>query len=894
VAGNVKGLTVELGGETRGLDDALSGLGKSANTINKELGQVERGLKFDPSNTVLLAQKQGLLADKIEATRDRLDALKQAQDRVDAMYASGEIDDGQYRAFQRDLETTKSKLGTFEGQLKGVEGQQKQTGTAAKNMGDDVDKAGDKAKSGGKKLELSFSNIAGAVGGAVAAMGLLSIVGDVLENADALQVMSDATGLSAERLQELQYIGKDVGVELDTIAGAQAKLSKAMFAARKGTAAQSDAFKTLGVSVVDHNGKLRDAKVVMGEAFDALSKMSNPTERDATAMVLFGKSAQDLNPLLKLGADGMAAMSEKARESGAVMSNEAVAGLDAFGDTLDQLKQGGMAIFGEWFAGVLPDIQAFLNMFNGGGGLDLSTLIPPEIMAQLDTLSASLTTLGETVMPGVKAWYTENIGPTMTEIGAAFEAVAMEVIPTITSIVDFVSDNWPMIQRAIEPVMTAIIGVIRGALLIVSGIISTVMAVIRGDWGAAWEGIKTALQGVWDIIKALLVGVWDVIKALFTLWWNGLVASATMWMGLLWGVIKGVWATITNGISTAIDFIKAFIVAWWNGLVATATAGMDFIWAVIKTVWATITNGISTAIDFIKAFIVAWWNGLVATATAGMDFIWAVIKGVWATITTGISTAIEFIMLVFTGQWGKLGAIAEGAWNAVMSAVSGVWSGIKSAVSTAASYVVSSFSTGWAGLGGIASGAWNAVKSAVSGAWDGIKSGVSSGINTVVGFVGGLHGKLVGVLSGAISWLSNIGRSIIDGLLNGLKAAWKGVTDWLSGRAAVIRALKGPIDYDRTILKPAGLAIMAGFRDALDTGFGEVRAALSGYGPAIGDMSFAGVGAGYGPASPSSIRTSSVGDTIHIGNITIDGSTMPSADFNGLIASIQMAKRMGG
>ena len=135
MAGNIKGLTVEIGAETKGLEAALKNVGKRTADINKELGQVERLLKFDPKNTVLLAQKQGLLADKVDATREKLDALKQAQARVDAMFKSGEIDEGQYRAFQRDVVSTENKLETFEKQLKDVNRAQDGIGASAQDLG---------------------------------------------------------------------------------------------------------------------------------------------------------------------------------------------------------------------------------------------------------------------------------------------------------------------------------------------------------------------------------------------------------------------------------------------------------------------------------------------------------------------------------------------------------------------------------------------------------------------------------------------------------------------------------------------------------------------------------------------------------------------------------------
>jgi len=510
VAGNIKGLTVEIGAETKGLEAALKDVGKRTADVNRELGQVERALKFDPSNTVLLGQKQALLADKVEATKEKLEALRQAQARVDSMFASGEIDDGQYRAFQRDIVTTENKLQTFEGQLREVETQQKQTATSAKNMGDDVDKAGDKAKSSEGKFKASFSNIAKAAGAAALAVGAAAIAigAKAIENADELQRLSDATGMSAERLGELQYIGNNLGVELETVAGAQAKLTKSMNAAREGTGTQAEAFAALGISVVDANGNLRDAKDVMGEAFSALNGVGNETERDALAMQIFGKGAQDLNPLITAGSDELARLSQEARDNGAVMSNEAVAGLDTFGDTLDNIKNSVLGSFGEAVAGLLPKIQPFIDMITGAeGAMGVGDFIPPEVNAQLLTLKTSIDEFSANTMPKISAWFDEFIGPTVDEIKTAFGDMAMEIIPTVTAIVDFVNENWPAIQRAIEPVMGAIRDLISGVMQIIAGIIRTVMAVIRGDWSAAWEGIKTVFNGVVDVFKSTTIGM---------------------------------------------------------------------------------------------------------------------------------------------------------------------------------------------------------------------------------------------------------------------------------------------------------------------------------------------------------------------------------------------------
>ena len=106
---SIKGITIKLDGETTGLQKALSDVDKRSRDVQRELRQVERLLKFNPGNTELVAQKQKLLSEQVEVTRDRLNQLKAAQDEVTAAIERGETSEEQYRAFQRELVETESK-----------------------------------------------------------------------------------------------------------------------------------------------------------------------------------------------------------------------------------------------------------------------------------------------------------------------------------------------------------------------------------------------------------------------------------------------------------------------------------------------------------------------------------------------------------------------------------------------------------------------------------------------------------------------------------------------------------------------------------------------------------------------------------------------------------------
>ena len=153
---SIKGITIKIGGDTTGLDKALKETNKKSRELESELKAVDKALKLDPNNVTLVKQKQDLLKDSIKETKSKLDVLKEAQSQVTAQYKKGEIDAGQYRAFQRELETTKSKLSSLKDEKKNIH----VIGTAFK-------KAKDKVEPVIKKVEKVGSVIGGATSKAV-------------------------------------------------------------------------------------------------------------------------------------------------------------------------------------------------------------------------------------------------------------------------------------------------------------------------------------------------------------------------------------------------------------------------------------------------------------------------------------------------------------------------------------------------------------------------------------------------------------------------------------------------------------------------------------------------------------------------------------------------------
>src|SRR5690625_5080810 len=133
MARTIRGINVQIGSDTTGLSKALSDVNKNARDIQTELRQVDRLLRFDPSNTELLAQKQKLLADAVANTQEKLYRLKSVQEQVNEQFEKGEIDEGQYRAYQREVAKTEQNRQSLETQLESM-------GPATKDLGEQFEK----------------------------------------------------------------------------------------------------------------------------------------------------------------------------------------------------------------------------------------------------------------------------------------------------------------------------------------------------------------------------------------------------------------------------------------------------------------------------------------------------------------------------------------------------------------------------------------------------------------------------------------------------------------------------------------------------------------------------------------------------------------------------------
>jgi chromosome segregation ATPase len=336
---------------------ALQQINTTIKTLGTEMSAVTSAFDKNDRSVESLAAQNEVLNRQIDAQKQKLSELKRFLEAAKDKY--GDNNEATQR-WQQLVNKTTAELNQHERALsensKALDDLKRgydEVGDELKEFKDDAEDAAEKGGLLGTVFKAGFfANIA--------SDALRSVIGKVkelateaLNLADELTKMSEVTGFSAEELQKMKYIGDDLGVSLETQTGALKRIINNMSSAKKGTGDAYNAFKRLNISVTDANGELKDSKKVYFEVLDALKKVTNETERDAMAQDILGKSATELNPLIKAGSAALEELGEKAQESGAVMSDEAVAALDSFGDGIDHVKQKLTAFVGETLANLI-------------------------------------------------------------------------------------------------------------------------------------------------------------------------------------------------------------------------------------------------------------------------------------------------------------------------------------------------------------------------------------------------------------------------------------------------------------------------------------------------------------------------------------------------------------
>lgn len=491
MANNLKGLTVEISGDTRPLTTALKELGEPAKAAQNELKALNAALKLDPSNVTLLTQKQKLLEQQIGATEKQLHLLERAEQDAVAALPDGETDSEGIRAIQREAGFARGKLEQLKKQAQatadklrgGGDDGAKAMGKVAdssdhakkgvKEVGDEAAKTSDKVSSFGDVLKGSLA--ADLITASCKAIigGLKDLGSQVTETLDSLGDLDDnaqKVNMSAESLQEWTYAAKLGGMESETLVKALEKQQKSFADAKTGSDSLRDSYAQLGLDV----DQFETSEQMLNALIDALADCGDETTRNAIANDIFGKSYAELAPLLNFGADGIEALRKEAHELGLVIDNETVTAAAEAGDVIDRLSGSADAAKTRFLSGLLPSLTRVSDKLR-------EELNAPRTQKQL-----------------------EKLGNTSGKLAEKAADLAIKVLPKLVDALEFVTKNT---KTLIPAVASAVVGL--NGFKIVSGVGSMFRTAAAGvkTFGAACVAspVGALVTALGLLVSAILV-----------------------------------------------------------------------------------------------------------------------------------------------------------------------------------------------------------------------------------------------------------------------------------------------------------------------------------------------------------------------------------------------------
>lgn len=518
MATKIKGITIEINGDTSKLEKSLRNTNTQINQTQKQLKDVEKLLKLDPTNTELLAQKQKLLADNVANVSQKLEELTELEK---AMKDAGvDENSAQFMALKREIIETSAKLKEAEKSASNFNASLAEASAQAKKLSDSAGLVAEKTK-----------GLSAVAGGVVAGLGGLAVKAG--QTADELNTLSKQTGISTADLQKYQFASEMVDVSTEDIVSALSKMKKNMASSSSSVV---DAFNRIGVSTKNADGSLRDANEVFEEAVAHLSHIQNETERDTLAMTLFGKGADSLAGIIDDGGESLKRFGEQAEEMGLILSQDTLDSLNAVNDQIDTIKATATATLTEVGAkameALLPVIEDIINAI-------------ADVLEWIGNLDADQIKLIATI--------------------AGIVALISPVAGLISSISGAVSTFLGFLPTLLGGLGSVVSFAMANPMLLIAGAVIALVALIIANW----DKIKAVLDDIWTKTKEVFQGIKDVVSEII----GGIVQFIKDKINGVIGVING----LIGGINKAINALNSFKVdiPEWFPLIGGKTFGLN-------------------------------------------------------------------------------------------------------------------------------------------------------------------------------------------------------------------------------------------------------------------------------------------------------------------------------
>lgn len=630
------GGTVKLTGESE-YKKALAEITGNLKVLNSEMKVVTSQYDRNDKSTENLSQQNEVLNKKIAEQKEKVDILSKAL--ADAEQETGK-NSSTSQKWQTELNNAQAELNKLVKNVNDNEKAMEQSADATEENAESIEDFGKEAdKSGESVLKLGDIIKASLISDAIKA-GLSALVDGVeavgsamaeslsagAEYADNILTLSTQTGVSTENLQKYNAVAELVDVSTETMTKSMAKNIKSMTTASSGTGAMAEAYAKLGVSVTNADGSLRDSETVYWETIDALKNVTDETERDSLAMVLLGKSAQELNPLIAQGSEGIKALGDEAVKMGAVLSENALNSLGALDDEMQRFSSISGATSNLMASAFAPAISTLMSGVNDLGS-SFNYLLSSIIGGDSGGVENAMNMINE----GIQSLFAnlETILPQLLDL----------VQNLLTSAVDLILNNGLWFVNAGEQILQSLISGISDNIGV---LMETVLVLVSWITSTILENLPMVLDTGIQMIVSLVQGISSMLPELIPVAINA---------------VLNLVETLLDNIDLVIDTGIELILALADGLIVALPDLIDKIPVIIDKLIQALTNNIPLLIEM----------GITLVVQLGVGLIKAI-----PNLIKAVPRIIKAIVNGFANYKSNMGDVG-------LNLVKGIWNGIKDA-----------------------------------------------------------------------------------------------------------------------------------------------------------------------------------------------------------------------
>ena len=845
MAGRIKGITVEIGGDTTGLEKALKNVNSTIKNTQSQLKDVNRLLKLDPSNTELLSQKQRALKEAIGATKEKLDSLKQAQEQAKQQLENGDLGQDKYDALQREIIETEQELRRLQEEAASTSVALAKIDEAGKK----IEAFGDSVTGVGQKIMPASLAVAGLGTAAVKTAAdfdesmskVAAVSGATGDDLDALREKAREMGAktkfsASEAADAMNYMAMAGWKTEDMLSGIEGIMNLAA-ASGEDLAATSDivtdALTAFGLSAQDSGHFADILAAASSNANTNVSMMGETFKYCAPIAGALGFSAEDTAQAIGLMANAgikgsqagtalrtiMNNLTGEIKLSGKALGDVTIATTNADGSMRDlsdiladcrgafsQLSESEQAAAAEALVGKNA-MSGFLALMNAGEGdiEKLSSAIDSCSDTFVKTVDGAIIPMSQALEEGID-WVEEyngvaeqmaavmqdNLGGQLTILKSQLQELAISfgemLMPAIRALVSKLQAFVDKLNGMSESQRTAslTIGLIVAAL----GPLLVILGTLISKVGAAMQGFVKLATGVKKLGVAVKAGTGVFGKLGAAL--GGIsapVLAIVAVVAVLIAAFKHLWDTNE-------EFRKA-ITAIWEGIVSKVQA---FCQGIVDRLNA-LGFDFASIVDVLKSL----WDGLCQFLAPVFEAAFNVVSTVLGTVLDVITGLLDVFIGLFTGNWSQM-------WEGVKEIFSGIWDGITGLFDTALNLLKSLAETvfGWFGS------TWESV-------WSGIKSFFETIWNGIVAFFTGIWNTIVSIVTAQINAVKTVVTTVFNAIKTTATTIWNGIKTAIS---TVVDGIKSKVSSVFESVKNTATSLFNGIKSTATSVWNGIKTAI--------------------------------------------------------------------